>query len=128
LPQDFHQKKAKDQLMHLAREDWKALGEEAQFVVLCMGLSLRDVAAVESRQPDTEDPVDMPEWVKSSPWSAKDMDDVMNEWGKQLQEEDIDEDGNVGSATKGTGKGKGKATVTAGKGKRKAEESDEAPL
>jgi hypothetical protein len=128
LPHEFHQKKSKDQLMLLAKEDWHAMGHEAQFVVLCMGLALRDVAAVEFQEPGTPYPADMPEWVKASPWKTKDMHDVLEEWAKQLEEEDIEEDNNVGGSPKGKGKGKAKATLAARQGKRKAQESDEAPL
>jgi hypothetical protein len=112
LPANFHHSKSVRQLTLLAQEDWLAVGVDAQFIVLCMGLALRDVAAVHFVEQDSEYAADMPEWVKASPWTIKDMHDIMELWGRQL------EDGNVPAG--GKGKGKAKQPVVTGKGKRKA--------
>jgi hypothetical protein len=112
LPADFHTKTAIRQLLRLAKEKWEDMGEPAELVVLCMGLALRDVAAVVSSNPDTERPADEPEWVRNSPWEVDYIDEVLDEWVKQL---DTAGEESSSHEDKGNSKGKGKANAKNGK-------------
>jgi hypothetical protein len=93
----------------VASEEWDDLGLTAQFVVLSMGMALREVARVQFMEED-EMPEDMPKWVKNSPWTMEDMDKVMDVWVKQLDgEEDMDVESDRERGKNSWEKGKGKA-------------------
>jgi hypothetical protein len=121
LPAAFHHKKSIRQLMLLAREDWHSMDEIAQFVVLCMGLALRDICAIHFVESPSEYPADMPEWVKASPWTIDDMHNVMELWGMQLQGAPHD-NAPAHGRNMGDNGGKGRKPAGSDKGKRKAAE------
>lgn len=99
------------------------MGQDAQFVVLCMGLALRDVSATHFTDEEEGAVVagDLPPWVKMSPWKMADIHEVMEVWGQQLGEDDMDVESS--DEDKG-GKGKKKARDRQG-AKRKEGPTDE---
>jgi hypothetical protein len=123
LPADFHRKTAIRQLLRLAKENWEGMGEQAELVVLCMGLALRDVAAVNFSKPGTERPADQPEWVRNSPWEVDYIHEVLDEWVKQL-----DAAGEESSSHEDGGNKKGKGKATAKKGKKRTNSASEADV
>jgi hypothetical protein len=80
------------------------MGSDAEFVVLSMGLALRDIFAAQFIEED-DDSNDCPNWVKSSPFVITDGEDLMYLWKKQLPVKN-----DTANDSDPKGKGKGKAT------------------
>jgi hypothetical protein len=120
LPEEFHVKTSILQIFKLAREDWDAMSsDQAELVVLSIGLTLRDIAAVQFIEGDEED---VPEWVQHSPYNMEQAHKLLEVWSQQLPVEDSSgEESSV--APEPTGKGKAKARGRSGK--RKAKSADE---
>jgi hypothetical protein len=106
LPATFHSKKSKDTLLALVSEQWENMRNEAQFVVLCVGLAFRDVAAANIREEGVNGPEDMPQWVRDSGWIMKDIHDVLDVWANQLEIGEVTDE-ELSDRGKGKGKGKG---------------------
>jgi hypothetical protein len=121
LPEEFHLKPALLQMFKLAREDFSAMGSDAQLVVLSIGLALRDISAIHFNEGD-EYPEDVPEWAQQSSYNIEIANKLLNVWGNQLAVEDSSGDE---TAVPIDSKGKGKAKVTGKSSKRKAKSHDE---
>jgi hypothetical protein len=111
LPASFHSKISKDILFALIGKDWKELGNEAQFIVLGVGLAYRDISAVHFREDGVDDQEDMPQWVMDTKWQLKDIIDILDAWELQLDSHDGE---TRDEAVEGKGKDKGKRRKTEG--------------
>jgi hypothetical protein len=126
LPSSFHTRPAIRKFFALAKEEWKEMGGDAEFVVLAMGMALRDITSAHFVHADEGQEVDedMPDWVRNSKWDLDDIHDVMRIWKQRLSDEVNDtEESEVDN-----GKGKGKAGGNNGKRKRKEPPSGGKPV
>jgi hypothetical protein len=121
LPKEFHVKTSILPIFKLARENWDAMSsDQAELVVLSIGLTLRDISAVQFLEGDEED---IPEWVQQSPYNIEQAHTLLEVWSHQLPAEDSSGDE---SSVVPEPKGKGKAKARGRSEKRKAKSADEA--
>jgi hypothetical protein len=101
------------------------MGSDAELVVLCIGLALRDVEAVQFQEGDY--PEEFPHWVQGSQFTLSDAEGLTTIWAKQLPEEPEEPRGLSQSDEEQDDldiKGKGREKDPSRHGKRKAKSSD----